>query len=399
MKFSLLLFLLFLPFLSRSQSAPYDLPFDFNQITCKTDPDSLVGQEIYFFPRNQMFQGAKLEKDTILYGFISEKKTPLMSIVPEKYKTDVLNGRWSIMDISNSNIYPFLSGDTSTHVYKPIFMQNAGVGEQFILLSPYSAFEDKLFKIIACTDSFSNIGMMEGTCFKKFTLKDPQGQIIHWKVNTKAMGTYTVCIKSFITYLRSHVTHRKMYIRKESWVPAIFYNQLDGTMYETIPGKELNCDDMTMFNIRDHIFPQLALMMTDSDQKQYIVDPGNSVIPQNPLTLSMLWNEDQYNDYLKREKKVHDSLVKARNIIEKRMIAAYPSYVQLMKKKYGKEMGMHVVRKEVVPGMTKEMCITAWNDEHSIGLYPFKGQNIEVWRYSLYRYLVFKGDKLVRFNE
>lgn len=386
--------LLFLSVISLAQTRSYDIPFDFNQITCRTATDSLIGEEIYFFPRNQMYQGTKPEKDTILFGFISEKPTSVMLAVPPSFMESVRKYDWTILNVFSAKVMSLRRGDTMTNVYKPVLMQN-DINNQFLIFSSYSAFEDKLFKIVAAHDS----DLHDGTCAIKLTLQDPQGNILYWSVNSLAARTYTVTFKGYIKYLRSHLLHKKMYIRHDNWVQPFYFNHLDGTIHEAIPGEEFTCSDVTIFNIRDHVFPHLALIFSDTADRTMIVDPGNEVIQDRPLTLSAFCSEEENSKYMKREKKAHDSLAIARNALEKKIKTTQPVVFQGLVKKYGKEMATHIIRKEVVPGMTKQMCTQVWGNYHTTQTFTVKDEAVEVWGYSLYRWLRFKGDKLVRYNE
>lgn len=386
--------LLFLSVMSLAQTKSYDIPFDFNQLTCRTNTDSLIGQEIYFFPRNQMYQGTRPEKDTILYGFIAKRKVSVMPAIPPSFKEFIKMREWTILNLFSSKIMALSRGDTMTTVYKPVLMQN-DINNQFLIFSSYSAFEDKLFKIIACHDS----DLHDGTCAIKFTLQDPQGDTLYWDVNSLAARTYTVTFKGYIKYLRANVLNRKLYIRHDNWVQPFYFNHLDGTISEAIPGEEYTCSDVTIFNIRDHVFPQLALILADTAGKTMIVDPGKEVINDRPLTLSAFCTEQENADYLKREKKTHDSLVIARNALEKKVKTTTPAVYQTLVKKYGKEMATHIIRKEVVVGMTKDMCTKIWGTYHTTMNFTVKEDAMEVWGYSLYRWLRFKGDKLIRYNE
>ncbi len=379
--------------LAQSKPKPFDIPFDFNQVTCHTKTDSLVGQEIYFFPRNQMYQGTTLEKDTILFGFRSETKRSLIAAIPPAYIEDVKKNIWSALNVYSGKLISLNSADTLTDVYKPLMMLNGG-NKQFLIFSPYSAFEDKLFKIIAAQDS----AIEDGNCMIRLTLQDPYGEILHWDVSSLAIRTYTVCFKGYIKYLSAAVLKKKLYIRHENWVQPYYFNHLDGTLHASIPGQEFVCSDITVFNIRNRIFPHLAIVLTDTAGITTLVDPGSEVIPERPLTLSAFCNEETNAKYMRREKKVKDSLVIVRKVLEKKM-ATPNAYVQSLVKQYGKEIARHIIRKEVTEGMTKEMCREAWGNTHTTQLFTVGNATIEVWGYSLYRWLRFKDEKLVGYNE
>jgi len=386
--------LLFLSVISLAQTKSYDIPFDFNQVTCNTNTDSLLGEEIYFFPRNQMYQGARPEKDTILFGFLSDKFTSVMPVIPPQYQRSAKQDDWTILNVYSQKVMSLKRGDTMTNVYKPILMQN-DINNQFLIFSSYSAFEDKLFRIMACKDSV----LGDGSCILKLTLKDPQGQLLHWDLNSEGIRTYTVAFKGYIKYLRANFLNKKMYIRHQNWVQPFYFNQLDGAVHESVPGEAFTCTDITIFNNRDKVFPHLGMILTDTAERTMIVDPGSQVIPDRPLTLQDLCTQEEHDKYMKREKKVKDSLVIARNTLEKKVKTTQPAVLQTLTKKYGKEMARHIIRKEVVPGMTKEMCVAAWGNYHTTLLFTVKEDGIEVWAYSLYRWLRFKGDKLIRYNE
>src|SRR5579883_1351804 len=91
------LLVLLCPLVSNAQKKPlkkqaYNDTYDFGDLPCNVDPASLIGKEIYFLVRNQMYAGGIPDHDTIFQEFYAETKTPVNSIIPQEYK-EILKGQ------------------------------------------------------------------------------------------------------------------------------------------------------------------------------------------------------------------------------------------------------------------------------------------------------------------
>lgn len=375
----------------------YDSSYDVSDLPCNLNPKSLIGQQIYFFKRNQMFNGSEIEKDTIYRGLIAQVKTPIDPLVPPGYISKLKESGWNIFDYNTGKVIPYTWGNgQETDVYKPILAVSNM--HQLLIFTPYSAIENKLFTITACSDSMYNRGY---SCLFKFTLTDNENQILYWTVDSKALASYSICFKNFITYLQAHYPGKKLYLKADNWIPPYYYNPLDRTTIETVPGNEFVCTDMTLVNDPQLLFPEIGLLLTGTNGKTIAAEPDAKPDIAKPLPLSTFWTEEEFAAYSKRAKKRQDSLTVVRNGRETRIPKLQPDYVKSITEKYGKDTARYIIRKEVVKGMSKEACKEAWGypgPKNDIR-YQLGDELVEVWVYSQYQWLRFKGNSLVWFNE
>lgn len=375
----------------------YDSSYDISNLPCNVNPKSLIGQQIYFFKKNQMFNGSEAEKDTIYYGIISKKQTAIDPLIPPGYITKLREPGWNIFNFSTGKGIPYtMDKGMTTNVYKPILaISNM---HQLLIFTPYSAMENRLFTITDCSDSMF---VREPNCFFKFTLTDDNNETLYWTIDAKTLGTYSICFKGFILYLQTHYPGKKLYVKADNWIPPYYYNPLDRSTTETIPGTEFTCTDMTLVNEPQLLFPEIGLLMTGSDGKPLAIEPDVKPEIAKPLPLSAFWTEEVFDKYSKQANKRHDSLTAVRNGRETRIPKLQPEYVKTVTEKYGKDIARYIIREEVTKGMTKEMCIAAWGSPGPKNMirYSFADGVIEVWIYSQYKWLRFKDDKLIWFNE
>ena len=375
----------------------YDSSYDVTALPCNVNPQSLVGQQIYFFKRNQMFSGREIEKDTIYKGLIAQIKTPIDPLVPPGYISKLKEPGWNIFDYNTGKMIPYTWGNgQETNVYKPILaISNM---HQLLIFTPYSAIENKLFTITACSDSIYNRGM---NCLYKFTLTDNENQVLYLTADSKILASYSICFKGFITYLQAHYPGKKLYLKADSWVPPYYYNPLDRTTIETVPGSEFACTDMTLVNDPLMLFPEIGLLLTGQNGKTIAAEPDVKPDIDKPLPLSCFWTEEEFAAYSKQATKRHDSLLSVRNGRETRIPKLQPDYVKGITEKYGKDTARYIIRQEVATGMSKNVCKEAWGyptPKNDIR-YQLGDELVEIWVYGPYRWLRFRGDKLVWFNE
>jgi len=380
-----------------SGNVNYDTSYDVSNLPCSVNPKSLIGQQIYFFKRNQMFNGTEIEKDTIYQGLIAEKKTLIDPLIPAGYISKLREPGWNIFDYNTGRSIPYtMDKGTTTNVYKPILaISNM---RQLLIFTPYSVLENKLFTVIDCSDSIFSRGL---NCYFKFTLTDDHNEILHWTIDAKTLSSYSICFKRFIEHLQAHYPNKKFYLKADSWVPPYYNNPLDRSTAETEPGKEFICTDMTLVNEPQLLFPEIGLLFTSGDGKTLAVEPDIKPDIAKPLPLSAFWTEEEFAVYSKHEKKRQDSLVSVRKGRETRIPKIQPDYVKGITEKYGKDTARYIIRKEVVKGMTKAMCAEAWGTPNpkTVTRYQLGDAMIEVWAYSQYQWLRFKDDRLIWFNE
>lgn len=344
-----------------------------------------------------MFNGSEIEKDTIYHGLIAKKLTPIDPLIPPGYITKLREPGWDIFDYYTGKHVPYTMGkDMTTDVYKPILaISNM---HQLLIFTPYSALENKLFTITDCSDSMFK---RENNCFFKFTLTDDNNETLYWTADAKTLGTYSACFKGFIIYLQTYYPNKKLYLKADNWIPPYYYNPLDRSTSETVPGSEFTCTGMTLVNEPQLLFPEIGLLMAGTDGMLLAVEPDVKPDINKPLPLSAFWTEDEFAAYSKKDKKRQDSLAAVRNGREARIPKLQPEYVKSVTEKYGKDTARYIIREEVVKGMTREMCVAAWGapGPKNIIRYPVADGVIEVWIYSQYKWLRFKDDKLIWFNE
>jgi len=378
-----------------SVKQPYNSTYDFGDLPCNVDPSSLVGQEVYFIVRNQMYAGGIPEHDTIFQEFYAEQKTAVNSIIPQEYK-DILKGQqdWTIIDFTQPRQMESYSveKDIQTNVYKPVIATSPS--KQIFLFTPYSALQNKLFKITNCVDTVNADGTL---CIFAITMQDPDGVIVHWKIDSRKLHSYTCTFKSYIEYLRNKYVNKKVYIKKYSWVMPAYSDPFDRKQYESIPGQEWQCTDLTMVNDREKLFPRIALMIKNGEGVTNAVT-GN-LIPDTVLNISQIWTEQEYEQYKQIENKRLDSIAMARKNMLAKKEKKQPGYKQAMLKKYGSIYGDQIANGEVAKGMSKDMCKAAWGNPKTIGKGKVNGAEIEQWVYSDTRWIRFNNGYVELFVE
>jgi len=366
---------------AQKKAAPkqvYDNTYDFGDLPCNVDPSSLIGKEIYFLVRNQMYAGGIPDKDTIFQEFYADQKTPVNSIIPQEYK-DILKEAqdWTIIDFTQpKQMLNFnLDADIQTNVYKPVIATSPA--KQIFLFTTYSALQNKLFKITNCIDTVNEDGTV---CIFAFTMQDPDGVVVHWRVDSRKLHNYTCTFKSYIQYMHDTYVNKKVYIKKYSWVMPGYINPFDRKQYQTIPGQEWQCTDVTMLNDREKLFPRVALVLKNAEGISNGVTLNRT--PDSLLCISQIWTEQELAQYNKDQSKRHDALLKTR---KNKLLAKekqHPGYKQAMMKKYGSIYGEPIANGQVMVGMTREMCKAAWGTTKNIVQGTVNGKQLEQWIYN-----------------
>jgi hypothetical protein len=314
----------------------YDSSININKIDCQFDPASLIGQEIYFAPRIQY--GREHWEDSTFRVFTTENHKP--------YKGK--NG-----------------------------------------LTPYSALENKTFKIV-------NYEQEGDACFRQVTLQDENGEKIYWEIATRWRLYVAVFLKGYLEKLKQTWLNKNVYFRTDpNDIPYDYVNPLDKQTKEFVAGSKWKCTDLTLIEEEDY-FGHLALILEDSAKKEIavrITHGGNKNPDDKYLTQRNIWNEEKYLAVKKKEKHERDSVLAAQKAeriqAEKERKAMRAQFI----KDYGATNGALIADGKVKLGFTTDMCLLSWGyPEHKM---QAAGTGGETWLYGWGSWLRFRNDKLV----
>lgn len=382
---------------SKPSKLAYDSSVNFNELECKYNLETLVGQEFYFVPVNPKYEYRALAPDSTYEMFVSNKKTQINNILPENAR-QAIKEEFGYIDLKDPTINKRvgsyrLSLNLETNVYKPIarFFNNYN----FISIStPPSALGNKLFKILSFSDSA--IKGSDVYCWYKIVMQDENDEIITWLMHSNNLPYFRIYIKGYIEKLKNKYINQPLYLKKETWKKNDFSNNLDKKTYSYIPEKKFICIDMT-FLLTDGVkYPDLAFILKSEDNIEVAVYPESRYRNDNTLAVSDFWNEKEYIAFKENEKKMQDSLLAREKADEFRKRKEEKEFRNILLKEYGKDLGNLIADGKVRLGMTKDMCEAAWGWPSNRSKSAVGSNVVEIWFYSGNRWLKFVNNKLTQ---
>jgi hypothetical protein len=181
--------------------------------------------------------------------------------------------------------------------------------------------------------------------------------------------------------------NKKVYTKKYSWVMPSYMSPFDRKYYETVPGEEWTCTDVTMINDREKLFPRVALVLKNNEGRTTAV-VGNQQA-DSFLNIAQVWTSSEYEAYKLVETKRLDSIRAARKTALLKKEKQHPGYKQSIIKKYGSIYGDAVANGEVSKGMTPDMCRASWGSPKSVIKGTLNRTQLEQWIYNDHRWVRF----------
>lgn len=377
----------------------YDSSVNFNQLDCSVDPQTIIGQELYFVPANSKYAFRRSEDSTYRI-FSSNVKTPLNKLLPEAAKKALLVPFNSITlddPLSEKEVESYrLIMNITSHVYKPLVRYPIGTtrGNEIGVSTPPSALEGKFFKIVNYTALNPRKHGEGQVCTHQIVMVDENKEQITWKMHSSEVNAYPIVyIRGYVEKLKNAYLNQSLYLKTGH---SSFMNPLDGQIHGYDADKKLTCVDVTFIALDNDRYTRLALIMKQEDNKEIAVYPTGDVEVTNGLTIDDLMSEQEYLAIKQEKKKAEEAALAAKKEQEANDKKMDQKHQQAMIAKYGAVNGKLIANNDVKLGFTKEMCQWAWGTPNRTSKAAVGGGTAEVWLYSDGRMLHFQNNKLTQ---
>lgn len=352
-----------------------------------------VGQDIYFIPdyskhdsliklesSNIYINTNNLDPDTKFYHpnkyekFIIGKETEFHV----EYKRDILCRIKKSVSKTEHDIID------STNVYKAISVKHPTYGGHLFFYTPYSAYLGHYFKIIDFL-----VEQKSNTEFSLVMLDNNNDTIVYYpKQNGFSwFGPKFILVGYYTKMKELHVGND--YIFSPSNNMDINTNDINtGAQIIIKVGSEWHCSSLEFINIDGRLL-QPYFILNNKEGNSIKVRLDNSKKESSPHLLDKFINKQ---DYIKQKE-----LEKLQYTERERLLAEEKArkekerleFEKMIINKYGEYYGNLIIKKQVVIGMSDEMCRYAWGTPQSVNTTIVEGLRHEQWVYSLYSYLYF----------
>lgn len=359
-----------------------------------------VGQDIYFIPdyskhdslikleisNYTLIDATHLDLDTKFYHpnkyekFIFGEETKYHV----EYKRDILGRIKKSVSTTEHDIID------STNVYKAISVKHPTYGHQFFY-TPYSAYLGHYFKIIDFL-----VEQKSNTEFSLVMLDNNNDTIVYYPKQTSIdwFGPKFILVGYYTKMKELHVGND--YIFSPSNNRDINTNDINtGAQIIIKVGSEWHCSSLEFINIDGGLL-QPYFILNNKEGNSIKVRLDDSKKESSPLLLDKFINKlDKFinkQDYIKQKE-----LEKLQYAERERLLAEEKArkekerleFEKMIINKYGEYYGNLIIKKQVVIGMSDEMCRYAWGKPLRINTTIVEGLKSEQWVYSLYSYLYF----------
>lgn len=363
----------------------YDSTFNFDKVDCTIDPASMVGQEIFFLQRSPSFKANyHMGLDSTSEEFTTDKEIPVKELRygntgnrPMRYEKD----------------------QKTTNLYMPVVLADIG-RLQLLIRTPYSALENRSFKVIECTNNGKDF-----SCDPVYTLLDNNNERITWKPSRIGFEKRDyIAVKGYLEHLRKTCVNKKFYVKEKGG--KTYTNMLNETRISLEPLQEFLCTDISYVNTGEN-FPALVLIFKDKNNSELGVyvngSPGSGY---DDVTLTLFMTDEQYTAMKADEQRKKDEQAarekaaqeqeKQDAVLEQKQRAI--DHARLIKT-YGAATTALIENGQVKLGMGKKACMESWGEPSNVKRLVESGHTVEVWMYSLTRWLHFSNGVLTKFME
>ncbi|MBC7553128.1 MAG: hypothetical protein H7257_04040 [Taibaiella sp.] len=376
-------------------AAIYRGDIDFEDITCKTDPSIITGDELYFPPGN------RLDGERNIKGMYSATQWPLKAVIADSVSELKAQGRsafgWELRDpTARPGGWKVIPGiNYNTYVYKPGLFIYSGASIMDVT-TPYTGLAGKFFKIRSFKDSeLNNVGY----CWLSFVLEDENGIQVNWVVHAGTIRNSSMHLKSFLVKSKEKAVGRRFYYKPGDEYRKEYYNILDKQLYKTDTEKSYQCTDITFVSTNPEYTAQPYYIFTDNDGVEIAVEMGASNGSSKLYNINYFLTEDEYMNKKLAENRVRDSTTVAETTDAHRQRANDVNERHRLETRYGKAVAKMILEGRVKIGMKKEVCGEAWGEPAIKVKNKTKKGLEETWKYNPYRWLKFFNGVLTGYSD
>jgi hypothetical protein len=277
------------------------------------------------------------------------------------------------------------SNHALTHLYKP----DGYIGDNDRMLtiySPHSAIANKYFTITNCTRRKP----IDTTCYLTFTLTDPEGVVINWKVLDYELPVLYAHFKGYIDKMKLRYEGKELYLLPKNYLPEYGSNFLTREKY-VYRHDGYRCLAVNFVKAKYGVESVPCLILKDKTGTVIAVPLGKRNNPDGDLPALEDFCSKATWDSLEAVKKKWRQAAESKSE-EKR------DYKALVRK-FGATDARLIMDDDVRLGMSMAACKESWGEPAHMTKAETKGVITETWLYEEHRWLKFTNGVLKAFGK